>query len=85
MYYCIWIQGFAFIAAPIYWLFCEGVPFFWGSTQQDVMDVLKLKLTSASALASLNYSEGAGMIILAVDVSGGGWGAVLMQVSRDSK
>ena len=38
--------------------------------QQDMMNVLKLKLTSASALTSLNYSEGVSMIILAVNASG---------------
>ena len=85
MYYHIWIQGFAFIAASIYWLFCEGVPFFWRLMQQDMMDVLKLKLTSALTLASLDYSEEVGMIILAVDANGSGWGAALMQVSKDSK
>ena len=40
--------------------------------QQDAMNVLKLKLISALTLTSLNYSEKAGMIILAVDVSSDG-------------
>ena len=43
------------------------------------MDTLKLALTTAPALCSLDYSEGAGLIILGVDSSGNGWGAVLMQ------
>ena len=49
------------------------------------MNVLKLKLISASALASLNYSEEVNMIILAVNASSSGWDAALMQVLRDSK
>ena len=43
------------------------------------MDTLKLALTTAPALCSLDYSERAGLIILGVDSSGKGWGAVLMQ------
>jgi hypothetical protein len=52
----------------------------WGEEQQASMDTLKEALTSAPALRTLNYSEGAGEIILAVDASLQGWGAVLQQV-----
>ena len=74
-----------FIAASIYWLFYEEVSFFWRLTQQDVINVLKLKLISASALTSLNYSERADMIILTVNASDNDWSAVLMQILKDSK
>ena len=37
--------------------------------QQDMMNVLKLKLTSALILTSLNYSEEVSIIILIVDIS----------------
>ncbi len=43
------------------------------------MDLLKLTLTTPPALVSLDYSEGAGDIILAVDASLEGCGGVLMQ------
>ena len=54
-------------------------------TQQNTMNVLKLKLISALILAFLNYSEEADMIILVVDVSDDGWDAVLMQILKNSK
>lgn len=43
------------------------------------MDLLKLALTTPPALVILDYSEGAGDIILTVDASLEGWGGVLMQ------
>jgi len=48
------------------------------------MDTLKVALTSAPALTKIVYTDGAGEIILAVDASLKGWGAVLMQLD-DSK
>ena len=44
------------------------------------MDLLKLTLTTLPDLVSLDYSKGAGDIILAVDVSLKGWKRVLMQL-----
>ena len=46
---------------------------------------LKKALTSPPALVAIDYSEGAGEIILAVDSSGKGWGAVLMQIMEGKK
>jgi hypothetical protein len=43
------------------------------------MFILKEALTSAPALRTLKYSEDAGEIMLAVDASLQGWGAVLHQ------
>src|ERR671939_1524987 len=43
------------------------------------------RLTSAPALKTIDYSEGAGRIILAVDASADGWGAVLMQESNRNR
>ena len=80
VYYRIWVKDFTIVAAPIYRLFRREVPFVWGDEQQASMDILKEALTSAPALRTLNYSEGAGEIILAVDASLQGWGAVLQQV-----
>ena len=48
--------------------------------QQASIDILKEALTSAPALRTLNYSEAAGEIILAVDASLQGWGAVFQQI-----
>ena len=44
------------------------------------MDLFKLALTTPPALVSLDYSEGAGDIIFAVDASLEGWKEVLMQL-----
>ena len=53
--------------------------------QQDIINVLKLKLINASTLTFLNYSEKANMIILAVNASSDDWNATLMQILRDLK
>ena len=80
VYYRIWVEGFAIVAEPIYRLLKKDVEFRWGDEQTLSMDKLKMALTAAPALITIDYSEGAGAIILAVDASLLGWGAVLMQV-----
>jgi len=49
------------------------------------MDQLKLALTQAPALVRIDYSEGAGEIILAADASLEGWGSVLMQLDAEGR
>jgi hypothetical protein len=44
------------------------------------MDALKMAITTASALVTLDYSPEAGEIILAVDFNLKGWGATLSQI-----
>ena len=78
VYYRIWIQSFATVSAPIYGLLKRGVPFHWGTEQEEAMESLKEALTTAPALMPINYEPGAGTIIAAFDASGTGWGAVLM-------
>ena len=85
VYYRIWIKNFSLIAEPIYRLLRKGVPFEWGQEQDDAANALKLALTSAPALVKLDYGDDAGKIILAVDASQKGWGAVLMQEDRDQR
>ena len=77
VYYRIWIMNFVIIASSIYRLLKNGESFVWAEEQEDVMNVLKLVLTTAPALRPLNYSFLAGEIILAVDFSLKGWGATL--------
>ena len=69
VYYRIWIKGFAVIAAPIYILFRKKVEWHWGREQDLAMDALKLALVQAPALVKIDYSEGAGEVILAADAS----------------
>ncbi len=79
VYYRIWIVSFSEKAEPIYRLLRKGVVFIWGPEQDIAMDALKIALTTAPALVRLDYSILAGLIILAVDASGLGWGATLSQ------
>jgi reverse transcriptase-like protein len=76
-YYRIWIPGFAVIARPIYILFRKGESFYWGNSQQEAMDKLKIAITSAPALISIDYSKNGGDFIVSTDASGEVWGAVL--------
>jgi hypothetical protein len=79
VYYRIFVPEFAIVAAPIYKLFKRNVSFDWGKEQRFAMEELKKALTEAPALVTISYAEDAGLIILAVDSSGRGWGACLMQ------
>ena len=80
VYYRIWVEHFAMVAAPLYSLLEKDAEFVWGQEQKDAMRHLKTVLTTAPALVTLDYSSEAGSIILAVDASLTGWGAVLMQM-----
>jgi RNase H-like domain found in reverse transcriptase len=49
------------------------------------MDTLKAALTQAPALVKIDYSEGAGEVILVADASLDGWGSVLIQLDNKGK
>ena len=85
VYYRIWIKNFSVIVEPIYYLFKKGVSWNWGLEQDLAMSALKTALTNAPALVKIVYADGAGEIILAVDASLEGWGAVLMQLDALGK
>ena len=85
VYYRIWIKNFAQVASPIYHLFKKNIPFIWGKDQIEAMDLLKFALTTPPALVSLDYTEGAGDIIFAIDASLEGWGRVLMQLVKGKR
>lgn len=80
VYYWIWIRNFAQIAALIYYRMRKNTPFLWSEKQVEAMDLFKLALTTPPTLVSLDYSEGAGDIILTLDASLEGWGEVLIQL-----
>ena len=61
------------LARPIYDLFRKGVKWEWKIEHDLAMTALKKALTKAPALVKIDYSEGAGAIILGVDVSLEGW------------
>ena len=85
VYYRIWVEGFAKIAEPIYRVLKKGVDFVWGPNQADAMHALKHALVSPPALVSIDYAEGAGLIVLGVDASLEGWGATLMQINNGKR
>ena len=78
VYYRIWVAFFTIVSEPIFRLFHIGVIFVWGPEQRKAMKLLKVALTSTPALVSIDYSLSASLIILAIDASLRGWGAVLM-------
>ena len=78
VYYRIWIKDFAQVAALIYRLFKKNSIFKWGKDQTEAMDLLKLAITTPPTLVSLDYTDGAGDIIFAVDTSLDRWRGVLM-------
>ena len=84
-FYRLWVKDFAIVSEPIFRLFRTGVVFVWGLEQVEAMHLLKVALTTAPALIQLDYSDGAGLIILMIDASKNGWGAVLMQLDREGK
>src|SRR5258705_10704901 len=83
VYYRIWIRDFAIRADPIYRLTRgkKEKDFFWGPEQQAAMDDLKDARTHAPALKPINYKAD-GKIILSVDSSQLGWGAILQQEEK---
>ena len=85
VYYQIWIPKFAMLAKPMYNLFRKGVLWAWGIEHDLVMAALKEALMAAPALVRIDYSEGAGAVILAVDASLEGWGAILGQEDKKGK
>jgi hypothetical protein len=81
----VWIDGFAALAAPLFQLLRKGIEFKWREAQEQAMIALKKKLCAPPALASLDYTPPLRKVILAVNGSGIGWGAVLMQEGINQK
>ena len=67
VYYWIWIENFALIAAPLFGLLRKDADFSWTPEVQAAMDLLKKRLTEAPALVSVNYTEPMLLLIIAVD------------------
>ena len=79
MYYRIWIKDFAVRADPLYQLTrSKNHIFEWEQEQQEAMDDLKQALITAPAMKPIDY-EASGKIVLLVDSSLIGWGAILQQ------
>ena len=83
IYYRIWIRNFSVIPEPLFRLMNKDQDFEWQDDQQEAMDTLKKSLTEAPALKPIDY-ESLGQIVLSVDSSLQGWGAILHQEEVDT-
>ena len=78
-YYRRYIPRFADVAAPLYHLTQEGVPFNWEAECEQAFQRLKDLLTTAPVLVYPQFQDDASAFILHTDASEGGLGAVLEQ------
>jgi hypothetical protein len=75
-FYCHFQKDFSTITAPLNELTKKGVPFSWGTRQENAFDMLKDKLTHAPLLQLLDFNK---TFELECDASGIGLGGVLLQ------
>jgi hypothetical protein len=80
VYYRVWVCDFARISAPLFDLLRKDTVFQWTIEAAAAMHTLKVRLTTAPALVSIDYSEPLRTVIISVDGSKKGWGAVLQQL-----
>ena len=78
MYYYIWVPYFSIIAGPLYGLLRKGAKFIQITEHDKAINLLKEALALAPALIILDYLDAGGVIILAINVSLRGWGAILI-------
>ena len=83
VYYRIWVINFIIIAFFIYSFLKNKKFFVWAEEQKNVMNTLKLILTTASILKSLNYSFLIDEIILTINFSLKKWNAFLSQINSE--
>ena len=81
VYYRIWIINFIIIAFFIYRLLKNEQLFVWAEEQKNIMNILKLILTTASTLKFLNYSFLTDEIMLTVNFNLKKWSAILFQIN----
>ena len=84
-YFRYWIEHYAQKAEPLYSLLRKDAEFIWGEEHDRSMQLLKEHLTSAPCLMPIDHSPNAGLIILLVDASLKGWGAILGQEASKGK
>jgi hypothetical protein len=70
------VNDFSTIASPLNELTKKGMPFSWGTRQENAFNMLKDKLTHAPLLQLLDFNK---TFELECDASGIGLGCVLLQ------
>jgi hypothetical protein len=85
MYYRIWIFYFSIVAADLFNLLKKNTKWEWDDRHRKAMQKLKDALTSAPALASIDYSEPLKPIYIGADASGVGAGVLLKQKDANGK
>jgi hypothetical protein len=75
-FYHFFVKDFSTIAAPLNELTKKGVPFSWGTRQDNTFDMLKDKLTHAPLLQLPDFNK---TFELECDASGIGLGGVFLQ------
>jgi hypothetical protein len=78
-FYRRFVKDFSTIAAPLNELTKKGVPFSWGTTQENAFTMLKDKLTHAPLLQLPDFNK---TFELECDASGIGLGGVLLQEGK---
>ena len=79
VYFWVLINKFQWIMEPLYHPLHKGTKFFWGLDQQEAFDKIKSILTTFPVIMLIDYNVNPLQIIVAVDASVLGWGAVLLQ------
>lgn len=79
-FYRVWIAGFAEKARPLTRLLKKEAVWRFDQEEKEAFQAIKDALDSSSVLTTLRYDPETGEIILQVDASLTGWGAVLLQV-----
>jgi hypothetical protein len=78
-FYQWFVCDFSSIAALLHELTNKGIPFSWGTTQEEAFTILKDKLTHAPLLQLPDFNK---MFELECDASGIGLGGVLLQEGK---
>ncbi|KAJ5651602.1 gag-pol polyprotein [Penicillium longicatenatum] len=80
VYFRVVVEKFGVIIAPLYLLLKAGADFKWEDDQQLAFDEIKRILSTFPCVLPIDYDWLPLIIIVAVDASRKGWGAVMMQV-----
>jgi len=85
VYYQLWINQFTIISSSIYDLFKKNIVFLWMLKQQQIMNKLKILLSTELIIQQLDYDSDAKDIILTVNSSKKEWGSCLMQKAKNDQ